>query len=65
MSLQFSAGEGEEEEAALETVETAAAQWEESLEHLKHELSQCDEETKVRVEGRNKESGREEGKASR
>lgn len=56
MSLQFSAGgEGEEEEeeeletgAVLAAAAVAAQQWEESLEHLKQELSQCDEETKVR-----------------
>jgi len=54
MSLQFAAGgEGEEEEEALDTgavlaaAAAAAEQWQESLEHLKHELSQCDEETKV------------------
>ena len=56
MSLQFSAGgEGEkEEEGELAVLAAAAAaqQWEESLEHLKQELSQCDEETKVRKGGR-------------
>ena len=57
MSLQFAAGgEGEEEEEALDTgavlaaAAAAAEQWQESLEHLKHELTQCDEETKVRTE---------------
>jgi hypothetical protein len=56
MSLPFSAGgEGEEEEeeeletgAVLAAAAVAAQQWEDSLEHLKHELSQCDEETKVK-----------------
>ena len=53
MSVQFAAScEGEEEEEALDSgavlaAAAAAEQWQESLEHLKHELGQCDEETKV------------------
>jgi|EP00624_Nannochloropsis_granulata_P003824 hypothetical protein len=62
--------EEEEEEEALKTsamlTAAAAQQWEESLEHLKHELNQCGEETKVRYwVKKRKEGGRRVQSADR